>query len=185
MIPVKGRGPYAIAMDTVSAQRLLIAVCASLPLERDSAATAVARFENLMSRPPRLANGDLAAKDPDTLMPLDKLSKSHSLGRALQTLIEAGGRDELFSFKDRTTGLQRSCLTETQDRGFLRVQFRMPIPQVRIDHRIGQRVQKRWVYGPEFEDYNAECRKLGLGDRIRHFVISEATFEKVGRTLSS
>jgi hypothetical protein len=185
LVPVTGRGPYAIPMDSQAAMRLILAVCASVPLEPDSARAAVGRFELLPSRPPAIEPADYEGKS--RTMPLDELSEEHTLGEALKRLIEAGGADELFTYVDRETGNRRKGYMNPDIRGYLRVEFMLPIPQVRIEHQLSGWLKKTWVYGHQapisLQSYNSACRSYGLGDRARMAVISDATIEEIGRVL--
>jgi hypothetical protein len=185
LVPVGGRGPYAIAMDTQSAVRLLIAVCGAVTLEADSAVNAVHRFEGLLSHPAKVEHGKLEAGHTSIIMPLDDLPEEHILGMALKHLIEASGREELFTFVDRTNGVRQRAYTNPGIRGFLRLHFMLPIPQVRIEHQFAGWFRKTWIYGEpiELERYNAACRDAGMGDRTRITTISETTIEAIGRVL--
>lgn len=185
LVPVGGRGLYAIAMDTQSAVRLLIAACSAVALEADSAVKAVHRFEGLLSHPAKVEHGELKKDAKSIRMPLDDLPEEHSLGMALRHLIEAGGRDELFSFTDRKDGARRRAYNSPSIRGFLRIHFMLPIPEVRIEHQFAAWFRKTWIYGEsiEFERYNMACHDAGLGDRTRVTTISEMTIEAIGRVL--
>lgn len=185
LVPVGGRGPYAIAMDNRSAVRLLIAVCGAVPLETDSASMAVRRFEALpLSRATLEHNGaDKDLKSP--FMPLDHLPRDHTSGMALMQMVEAGGKEELFSFADRRNGIRQKGFRQSQIRGFVRISFLLPIPQVRIEHQLAAWLRKSWVYGSPIDPdrYNTACREAGLGDRSRVSTITETTIEEIGRVL--
>jgi hypothetical protein len=187
LIPVGGRGPYAIPMDAEAAMRLLIAVCASVPLEPDSAPNAVARFERLPSRPPRIEPEEFKKAAKSVIMPIDELPRKHTFGEALKRLIDAGGKDELFTYLDEPRGRRKKGYQNPEIRGYLKIQFMLPIPQVRIEQQFGAWLKKTWVYGLEpvdFESYNSACRSIGLGDRGRLTTVSEATVEEVGKSIS-
>jgi hypothetical protein len=188
LIPVGGRGPYAIRMDTEAAMRLLIAICASIPLEADSAIKAVERFEGLLSRPPKVAPEDSEQSAESIIMSIDELPDEHTVGAALKRIIEAGGRSELFTYVDANTGRRRKAFKRPDLRGYLKVHFMLPIPQVRIEHQFSGWLRKTWIYGGQaidFESYNSACRSVGLGDCARLITISEATIEELGKTLLS
>jgi hypothetical protein len=187
LIPVGGRGLYAIPMNSEAAMRLLIAVCASIPLERDSAPTAVARFEKLPGRPPLVYPEESKKDAKAVVMPIDELSRSHTFGDALKRLIDAGGNGELFTYLDGLRGPRKIGYRNAEMRGFLRIQFMLPIPQARIEHQFGAWLRKTWVYGLQpldFERYNNACRSIGLGDRGRLISLSEATVEEVGKAIA-
>jgi hypothetical protein len=187
LVPVTGRGPYAIPMDSQAAMRLLLAVCASVPLEPQSARVAVGRFEHLPSRPPVIEPADYEEKGKSHIMPLDELPEEHTLGEALKRLIEAGGADELFTYVDPGAGNRRKGYMNPDIRGYLKVEFMLPIPQVRIEHQFSGWLRKTWVYGHQppiaLQSYNEACRSSGLGDRARMTMISGATIEEIGRVL--
>jgi hypothetical protein len=186
LVPVAGRGPYAIPMDSQGAMRLLLAVCASVPLEPNSAQAAVERFEHLPSRPPVIEK-DSEENGKSYIMPLDELPEEHSLGEALKRLIEAGGADELFTYVEAETGKRKKGYMNPEIRGYLKVEFMLPIAQARIEHQFAGWLRKTWIYGNQqpidLQSYNAACRSYGLGDRARVTVISDATIEEVGRVL--
>lgn len=187
LVPVTGRGPYAIPMDSEAAMRLLLAVCASVPLEPNSAWAAVERFERLPSGPPVIEPAKSEEKGRSWIMSLDELPEEHTLGEALKRLIEAGGADELFTFVDAETGKRRKGYTNPEIRGYVKVEFMLPIPQARIEHVLVAGIRKTWVYGNQapisLQSYNTACRSYGLGDRARITLISNATIEEIGRVL--
>lgn len=187
LVPVTGRGPYAVEMDAEAAMRLLIAVCASVPLERNSAVKAVQRFEHLRSRPPNFFPEGARQNAKSIIMPLNELGDDHTVGDALKHLIEVSGRNELFTFLDAETGKRRNAFNNPDIRGSLRVRFMLPIPQVWIEHQFSGWLRKEWFYGDEFiafDSYNTACRQAGLGDRARLTTLSQATIEEIGITLS-
>jgi hypothetical protein len=173
-------------MDAEAAMRLLIAVCAAVPLEPDSAPNAVARFERLPSHPPSIEPEESKKAAKSIVMPIDELSRNHTFGQALKRLIDAGGKDELFTYLDGPRGRRKKGYQTPEIRGFLKIQFMLPIPQARIEHQFGAWLRKTWVYGLEqidFERYNSACRSIGLGDRGRLISVSEATIEEVGKAI--
>jgi hypothetical protein len=189
LVPVRGRGPYAIPMDAEAAMRLLIAVCASVTLEPDSATNAVRRFEGLSSRAPKIEPESSAPKANSVVMPIEELPEEHTFGQALKRIIEAGGRDELFTYIDPDSGKRKQAYTNPEVRGYLRVHFMLPLPQVRIEHQFAGWLRKTWFYGDQppidFQSYNRACRDHFLGDRARLISISDATIEEVGKTIFS
>ncbi|RTM15258.1 MAG: hypothetical protein EKK33_01395 [Bradyrhizobiaceae bacterium] len=187
LIPVGGRGPYAIDMDAAAAMRLLIALCASVSLEADSATKAVERFEDLPSRPPRVFPDEAGDEATSIVMLLDELGEEHTVGDALKQIIDAAKRNELFTYLEGATGKRKKAFRHPDTRGYLSVQFMLPIPQVRIEHQFSGWLRKTWIYGHdaiEFEQYNRTCLAQGLGDRARLVTVSEATIEAIGRTLA-
>jgi hypothetical protein len=142
LIPVGGRGLYAIPMDAEAAMRLLIAVCASVPLERDSAPNAVARFERLPGRPPQIYPEESKKAARSVIMPIDELPRNHTFGQALKRLIDAGGKDELFTYLEGPRGQRKRGFQNPELRGYLRIQFMLPIPQARIEHQFGAWLRK-------------------------------------------
>jgi hypothetical protein len=187
LIPVGGRGPYAIPMDSEAAMRLLIAVCASVPLEPDSALAAVGRFERLPGRPPSIFPEETKKDAKSIIMPIDELPRNHLFGDALKRLIEAGGKGELFTYLDGPKGRRKLGYQNAEMRGYLRIQFMLPLPQARIEQQFGAWLRKTWRYGLhplEFDRYNSACRSIGLGDRGRLTSLSEATIEEVGKSIA-
>lgn len=187
LVPVTGRGPYAIPMDEEAAMRLLLAVCASVPLEPNSARAAVGRFEHLQCGYPRIEPEKDRKKLAKCIMPLDELPDEHTVGEALKQLLIFGGKGELFTYKEAETGQRKKGYTNPQVRGFLTIQFMLPLPQVRIEHQFTSWMRKIWSYGIhgsiDLESYNTASRQYNLGDRARITVISEATIEEIGAVL--
>ncbi|MDR3425105.1 MAG: hypothetical protein P4M13_08585 [Alphaproteobacteria bacterium] len=183
LIPVGGRGPYAVTMDLTSAMRLLLGVCAFIPLESRAAEKAVNRFESL----PGGYEGGLAAEGvgglEDIHMAIDELRPEHTLGEALIRLLEAGGRGELFTYKD-TDGARRSVYSPI-GRGYLRVKFFLPVPIARIEHVLGASVKKIWKYGENIseEGYLSALRDRHLGGRKYVIETDEYTFEYIGSAI--
>ena len=187
LIPVGGRGPYSIDMDSEAAMRLLIALCAAVSLESDSPTRAVERFENLPSRPPKIFPESAGKRANSIVIGSGNIKEGHTLGDALKHIIDCARRSELFTYVDAATGKRQSASKQRDTRGFMSVQFMLPIPQVRIEHQFSAWLRKTWIYGHEaigFERYNSACRAAGLGDRARLVTVSEATIEELGQMLA-
>jgi DNA-binding transcriptional ArsR family regulator len=188
LIPVSGRGPYSAKMDYVSAMRMLLGVCASVTLERDAAKQAVDRFEKLggsLNEDETLAS---EGWNPEAIrFPVDHLNPEHALGDALITLLRAGGADKLYVFEneagEKDTSYRRAIL-----RGYLRVDFYLPLPIARIEHQIGH-VRKVWRYGflggAPLDSYVAVLRDRHLGGRMQMIEIDGTAFEIIGSAITN
>jgi hypothetical protein len=146
LIPVGARGPHAVKLDFTSAMRLLLGICASVPLEKDAAKEAVYTFERIPGGSNESETLASEGWDPATIkFPLDQLGEEHMLGEALTTLLRAGATDTLYVFLDEK-GVPNSKYKDTWLRGYLRVAFYLPLPLARVEHQIGG-LRKVWRYG--------------------------------------
>jgi hypothetical protein len=187
LIPVGARGRYSVNLDYISAMRLLLGICASVPLEKDAAKEAVYSFERLVGG---LNESETVASegwDPATIkFPLDQLGEEHMLGDALVTLLRAGATDALYVFLDEK-GVQNSEYKDSWLRGYLRVAFYLPIPLVRIEHQIGG-LRKVWRYGflggAPLESYISVLREQHLGGRMHVTEIDGTSFEIIGQAVA-
>lgn len=187
LVPVGGRGPYAVKMDYLSAMRLLLGVCASVPLEKDAARHAVYRFE-------RLTGGlneseTIASKgwDPSsTKFVLDHLDAEHTLGDALISLLRAGASNELYVFQDQA-GRADSSYRDSLLKGYVRVAFFLPLPIARIEHQVAH-IRKVWRYGylggASLESYISVLREQHLGGRKQMIEIDGPSFEIIGSAIA-
>lgn len=180
LIRVEGRGRHAIELHAADAVKLLIAVCAAVPLEPQAAAKAVARFEKLEGA---LAESEAAKqwRPEDLIFPVDMLPKIHTFDTALITLLEAGGRNGLLECTDSAGKRLRNPL------GYVRIGFFMPIPVVRIEHALGGFVRKEWRYGPSHTigpPYLSVVRDRYRSGRSTLVEIDEQVLEAVGGALA-
>jgi hypothetical protein len=187
LIPVGARGRYSVNLDYTAAMRLLLGICASVPLEKDAAKEAVYSFERLFGGPSESETLASDGWDPTTIkFPLDQLGEEHMLGDALITLLRAGGTDALYVFRDEK-GAQNSDYEDSWLRGYLRVAFYLPIPIVRIEHQIGG-LRKVWRYGflggAPLEGYISVLREKHLGGRMRVSEIDGTSFETIGKAMA-
>ncbi|RTM14430.1 MAG: hypothetical protein EKK33_06075 [Bradyrhizobiaceae bacterium] len=183
LIPVGGRGPYSAKMDYVSAMRMLLAVCASIKLERDANVLAVKRFEPLTGG---LDNNETLVTegyDPASIkLPIDHLDHEHALGDAVITLLRAGAAGELYTYQE--TGPGRAVF---KAKGYLRLSFYQPIPFARIEHVVGH-VRKVWRYGflggASLDGYISVMRERHLGGRLQMSEIDGRAVEIIGEAVA-
>lgn len=183
LIPVGGRGPYSAKMDYISAMRMLLAICASIKLERDANVLAVKRFEPLKGG---LDDNDtLATKgyDPASIkLPIDHLDQEHALGDAVISLLRSGAAGELYTYQE--TGPGRAVF---KAKGYLRLSFYQPIPFARIEHVVGH-VRKVWRYGflggASLDGYISVLRERHLGGRLQMSEIDGRSVEIIGKAVA-
>lgn len=186
LIPVGARGPHAVKLDFTAAMRLLLGICASVPLEKDAAKEAVYSFERMAGG---LNEGETLASegwDAATIkFPLDQLGEEHMLGQALITLLRTGATNDLYVFLEEN-GLPNSKYRDSPLRGYLRVAFYLPIPLARIEHQIGG-LRKVWRYGylggAPLEGYISVLREKQLGGRMKVTEIDGTCFEIIGKAI--
>jgi hypothetical protein len=183
LIPVGGRGPYSAKMDYVSAMRMLLAVCASIKLEREANVLAVKRFEPLKGGLDDNETLVTEGYDPASIkLPIDHLDHEHALGDAVITLLRAGAAGELYTYQE--TGPGRAVF---KAKGYLRLSFYQPIPFARIEHVVGH-VRKVWRYGflggASLDGYISVLRERHLGGRLQMSQIDGRAVEIVGEAVA-
>jgi hypothetical protein len=183
LIPVGGRGPYSVKMDYLSAMRMLLAVCASVTLERNADKSAVERFEGLLGGLDE--NETLATEgwDPAKVkLPIDDLDPEHRLGDAIISLLRSGAAGDLYTFREIG-----SKTAPFKAKGYLRVSFYQPLPFARIEHAVGH-VRKVWRYGflggASLDGYISILRERHLGGRMQMSQIDGPTFEMIGAAVA-
>lgn len=183
LIPVGGRGPYSVKMDYLSAMRMILAVCASVTLERDADTRAVDRFERLVGGLDENETMATEGWDPAKIrLPIDDLDPEHRLGDAIISLLRAGAAGELYTFREIG-----STAAPYKAKGYLRVSFYRPLPFARIEHAVGH-VRKVWRYGflggAPLDGYISVLREKQLGGRMLMSQIDGRTFEIIGAAVA-
>lgn len=177
LIPVRGRGPFAAQMDFQAAMRMLLAICASVPLERDANVLAVERFERLLGHLDENATLATEGWDPAGItLPLDQLDDEHTLGDAIIAILKTASEGDLYL-------LREAGKTPFKAKGYLLVSFYRPLPFAVIEHVVGH-VRKVWRYGflggGPLEGYISILRERNLGSRAQISQIDGHVFEVVG-----
>jgi hypothetical protein len=152
---------------------------AAKPLETESAANAVKRFEPLLGGLVDSWSSE-DAHDEAKIMPLDGLPDEHQFGAALEAILSSARENRLMRYS-------RRGLAFAYDLGFVEITFFNPLPAVRIEHVRGTQVRKVWAYGinVDRDRYLSAVHGSGLAGPAREARIDQTELDILGKALAT
>jgi hypothetical protein len=159
--------------------RLLIGLIAARPLEEQSAARAVSRFEPLMGGLVESWISDEAPKEA-TVTPLDPLDEEHHFGAALESILLCASENMLLRYS-------RSGKFFEYDMGLVEITFFSPLSAARIVHIKGRHVRKIWAYGVNVDRdrYLSAVHSSGLPGPAREVRIDQTELNILGKSMAT